>query len=86
MGLDSVQIIIDTEKEFQIEISDGEAGQIETAGQLFDLVREKAGISPALADTRLIWQRLVKVITGITGTPVERIRPTSRFIEDLGVD
>ncbi len=86
MGLDSVQILIDIEEEFQIEISDGEAEHLETAGQLFDLVREKAGISPALVDTHLVWQRLVKIITGITGTPVERIRPSSRFIEDLGVD
>lgn len=41
MGLDTVELLMDVEETFDIEISDKEASEIETVGEFYDVVLTK---------------------------------------------
>ncbi len=46
MGLDTVELLIEVEEAFGIEVSDGEAEKTETPGQLIDLIHARIGREP----------------------------------------
>ncbi len=86
MGLDSVELVIDIEEKFQIRISDDEAESIQTAGDLFHIVRLKLAASGRDYDPGGTWDRVVRIIHDNIGAPLDKIRPESRLVEDLGMD
>lgn len=44
-SLDQIELVMETEKEFNIQIPDDEAENIQTVGQAFDLILKKTGQS-----------------------------------------
>ncbi len=46
MGLDVVELVIHTEEVFDITIDDFDAGQIQTVGDLYELVCKLLNVSP----------------------------------------
>ncbi len=78
MGLDGVELVMEIEEEFGIELSDDEAGPVETVGQIIQLVESKLSpesrqqLGPAfyrlrqvLADSVLIDKRLIRPDTDL---------------------
>jgi hypothetical protein len=86
MGLDTVEIILGIENEFDISIPDQLASNVITVGDthrlIVDLLVAKGAVrSPALeADA---WQRLVKIVTEQTRMKPDTVRPESRWIPDI---
>lgn len=92
MGLDTVELVVAVEEKFQITISDEEAQDMRTVGDMYQCVMGKLMIAPdteASAVKRActpdeVWSLLVSVIRLQTG--LEHFTKDSRFVEDLKMD
>ena len=83
MGLDAVEILMDAEKAFGIEILDAEAEAMRTIEDLHLVVmRKTADRSP---DPGEVWKRIQNIIVENAGVPRDRVKPGSTFHE-LGID
>ena len=84
MGLDGVELIMEVEKAFTIQIPDREAENILTVGDLYNSVWnhvEKEG-----ADRKAIETKINQVIVDTLGVSLKKISPEKGFIDDFGVD
>jgi hypothetical protein len=82
MGLEGVEIIMSTETEFGIEISNAEAEALRVIEDLHLLVISKLG--SAAPDPTEVWDRIRDIIVMETGTPREQIKPGNDWLE-IGV-
>ena len=86
MGLDTVELLVETEDEFEIVIPDELASNSLTVGDTHRLivdalVAKGAARSPKLeADT---WQLLVRIVTEQMRMKPQDVRPESRWIPDI---
>lgn len=85
MGLDSVELVMDVEETFDIEISDREASNIETVGQFYDFILAKLAAAQRNMDKQEVWETLRKCIVKIGGMAPEKVVPEARIIKDLGI-
>lgn len=80
MGMDGVEIVMETEDAFGITIEDGEAEKIRTPGQLIDLVISKVSTEGAQpCTTRRAFHRLRRALIVKLGIERRRIRPDTRL-------
>jgi acyl carrier protein len=94
MGLDIVEMVMEVEETFGIEVPNHDAERLRTVGDLYWYVREHVPNPPtsdaARHDTGVpadeIWERLLDVIQKEAGVKRERLVPTARFADDLGMD
>ena len=89
MGLDSVELVMAFEEEFDIEFPDAEAEQIFTVGDAhYGILRKlyKRVEDPDTIDTDDVWERVQRIIEYQIGVDRRKITPEARFIDDLGVD
>lgn len=82
MGLDGVELLLATEEEFQIAISDEEAVKCETPGMLADLVYSKLRKSrddtcPSMHGFYVVRKKMMDYFS----LPKEKIRPDSKLDE-----
>ena len=86
MGLDSVELVMATEAQFDIEIPDEIAGTLSTVGQLHSFVvaeLERVGRPRAPA---MVFAELRELICDQTGIDPQRVVPEARIVHDLGID
>ena len=89
MGLDSVELLMEVEREWDLEIPDAAADRLATVGDLYWLVldglsaRARATGAPA-PDPPQVWARLVAIIARELGVEPGRVRPEASFRGDLG--
>ena len=83
MGLDIVELVMETEKTFGFTIPDADASKLETVGALYTYVRDHA---PGAADDPQLWERVVDLVERETGAAREAIRPEASFVYDLNLD
>jgi len=83
MGLDFVEIVLDTEKTFGVELSEEDIEQLPregdiTVGDLYSLVLKKLHLRDVgRHDVRLnyhLWEGIRRVIESVTNVPLERIQ------------
>ena len=89
MGLDSVELILRIEEEFDVEIADDEASAIVTVGDLYKCLVKKwdAKSKSARRSAREpTWQTLCDVIVDEQGVQPERITPNAEIVKGLGID
>ena len=87
MGLDSVEIILTVEDEFDLEIPDTEAARMFTVGDLHAFViLELRRLGRADADHDAVFARLRDIICRQVGVKPETVVPSASFVKDLGVD
>jgi acyl carrier protein len=87
MGLDSVEIILAVEQEFELDIPDAEAARMITVGDLQAfVVVELRRLGRTGVDADAIFERLRAIICRQLGVPPDAVMPTARFVKDLGVD
>ena len=82
MGLEIVELLMSVEDSFKFTITDEEAENIATIGQLHDLVVSK--VSPPM-DEAVVWNRLKHLIVSQLAIAPEAVTRETRFIDDLGL-
>ena len=82
MGLDGVMVVMETEKRFNIAITDQEAEVLRVVEDLHRLVMAKtASASP---DPTAVWQVVQDIVVEELGVPRDRVKPGSTWRE-LGI-
>ena len=84
MGLEMVELTMEIEDQFRIEISDQEASRFETVGQIYDYLRARLGPagSGKWSDER-IWLTLQDIIVKQLGVPREAVVREANFARDF---
>jgi acyl carrier protein len=78
MGLDAVEIVMRTEDEFSITISDDEAEIAMTVGDLYRVVLAKLDVTPGCLTSRAFY-RTRRALINALGVPRHSIRPSTRL-------
>ena len=97
MGLDTVELVMEIERAFAIEIPDAAAERLRTVGEMYQYVRAHVSPDdwPPVAPGRdpvldpvfdPVWQLLLDVIEKETGVERRRLVPSASFIDDLNLD
>ena len=94
MGLDVVELVMDVEAQFGLEVPDADASRLRTVGDLYRYVRAHAPALPARPDAAPgavptgdpVWERLLDILERETGHRRERLTPDASFVDDLGMD
>ena len=87
MGLDTVELILAVEREFQIEIANEVASQIATVGDLHECVlRELARQRAITADRTQTFEKVRGIICDQLGIDPRHVRPEAHIVFDLGAD
>lgn len=90
MGLDIVELVMEVEAEFRVDIPDEDASRLGTVGALYDYVARR--LDPGLIDSRggpysgELWERYLDVVERESGAPRIELRPEARFVQDLRMD
>ncbi len=92
MGLDLVELILETEDRFDVVLPDSDCQRVRTVADLAGLVASRLPPLPPemTAEQRArAEQRVLEGIRELTaeqaGLPLERVRPESEFVKDLGL-
>lgn len=89
MGLDFVELIMEIEHTFDVTISDAQAGQSVTVGQLYDVIRAQIVVrDPTIPPgyTGPPWELYLTIIAEELGVPRDVLTPSTHFVKDLGAD
>jgi acyl carrier protein len=86
MGLDTVEIVMAIEDEFQIEISDNDAEKMFTPGDIHEFVLRTLKARGETVDADAAWLRVHKILVDQLGLKSGRVTKTTRIIEELGAD
>ena len=90
MGLDIVEMVMEVESTFGIEIPDADAAQLTTVGALFDYVASRATPSAVRSGAGpyagALWERYLDVLEREIGVTRAKLRPEARFVYELRMD
>jgi acyl carrier protein len=87
VGLDTVELVMAIEEEFDLEISNESAATIVTVGDMHAfLIAELAKLGRPHADEKLIYSKMRDIISRQIGVEPEEVVPEARFVEDLRLD
>jgi acyl carrier protein len=78
MGLDAVEIILRTEDEFSISISDDEAASVVTVGDFYKVVLSKLDLTPGCLTSKAFYLTRRALVESLD-LPRRSIRPASRL-------
>lgn len=86
MGLDSVELVMNTEEHFAIEIPDHIAETLFTVGDLHGFVVAELNRCGRPQSPEAVFGELRKLICDQLGIEPEHVVPAARFLQDLGID
>jgi len=86
MGLDTVEIVMAIEEEFQVEISDNDAEKMFTPGDIHEFVLRTLAARGETVDADAAWLRIQDILVVQLGVKPGRVTKTTRIIEELGAD
>lgn len=86
MGLDSVELVMNTEEHFGIEIPDHVAATLFTVGDLHGFVVAELSRAGRPRSPEVVFAELRDLICDQLGIEPERVVPTARFVQDLRID
>lgn len=84
MGLDTVELVMDVEREFNIKIPDENAVKILTVGEFYDFVISRLKEQGRSYDDKEVWEKLKNCIVAFGPEPDEVI-PEARIVDDLKI-
>ena len=86
MGMDSVELVLEFENEFEIQIPDEDAEKLLRVGDVVNYVVQRLK-APAAEEKIVsgIRQRVYCIVAEQMGIDIDQIMDSSRFVEDLGV-
>jgi acyl carrier protein len=86
MGLDTVELVIRVEKQFDIGIPDADAARIATVGDLHAYVVGVLRRQGRIESADSVDAQLRDIICDQLGVEPEDVVPSARFVDDLGAD
>jgi len=86
MGLDSVELVMSFEEEFEIEIPDAVAEKMTTVGDVVDFVTQELMRLGRKSDSLDVFLRVRRRTVDITNADPDRITRSTSFVDDLGID
>ena len=87
MGLDTVELVMAVEEEFDLQIPDAVAAKMFTVGDLHTfLASELKRLGRNDWDEIRIFERLREITSRQLGVKPEAVVPEARFVDDLGAD
>lgn len=86
MGLDTVELILEIEDEFDIVILEEEAEVAWTIGEMLNLVTRLTRAKGYEWSREEIRARIVKVVADLTGVHPLTLHDYTSFVSDLGLD
>jgi acyl carrier protein len=91
MGLDTVELVMEIEDEFNICIPDEDAERIRTVGDVYHFILaqkdrpvEHGCEPPSIGTPEEVWRKLTDVVVRVLRVRPEDVRPEARWYEDLG--
>lgn len=85
MGLDTVEIVLWAEEEFNVEMPDEEVGNLYTVGEFSTYITKK--VNESMNDNiehDVVFLKLLDVLESDYGVDKSKVKFESRFIQDLG--
>lgn len=90
MGLNSVELVMAIEKEFNLAISDSDAASMETPGIVYEYLlkrlMEARTIPLTQHEKNLVWQKLKHIVVYQLGVKPEQVTKDVYFVKDLGMN
>lgn len=88
MGLETVELVLDIEKHFSIDLLDESLGEVETVESLCQLTRNTcvAKYGAKAHSNSYVYQYIVELLHSEFDIPKVIIFPSSRIVKDLGLD
>jgi acyl carrier protein len=86
MGLDTVELVMRVEKEFDIAIPDADAARLVTVGDLYAYVVEALRRQGRIESNDMVYAQLRDIICDQLGVKPVKVIPSARFVDDLGAD
>ncbi|MCP5063596.1 MAG: hypothetical protein GY936_14210 [Ignavibacteriae bacterium] len=83
MGLDTVELIVEIESEFEVEITDVEAEKLVTIGDCIVLLNQRVQLEQGEKE---IFKRLTKLVSETSGVDVDKITKETNIVQDLKLD
>lgn len=81
MGLDVIEIIMEVQDAFGIELPD-EAAELPTVGELSQYVSKRV----TTHDSQAVWKIIQGIVSEQLQIPIDEIHPGSRWVDDLKAD
>lgn len=87
MGLETVEIVLWAEREFDLKIPDEDVANLATIGALVNYLahRSKAAHGTHSSDAEYIFDRLSRMLQQQYSVPESEIHLDARFYDDLGL-
>jgi hypothetical protein len=89
MGLDIVEMVMELEKEFELEMPDDDLRPLRTVGDFYSYLEYRLAETGRITSTGRfdgdLWSRYLEIVERETGVPRGRLRPDADFYRDLGV-
>lgn len=85
MGVDSVELVMDIERECDLTIPNEDAERLVILGEMHDYLVGALRSRGESADPDAVWRRLHKVLVE-TGIHASLITPSAHTVRDLGLD
>ena len=86
MGMDTVNLVIAIEKEFDIRILDADAEKLVLVGDMNDYVLRALRRNGETPDEAAVWQRLTDLIVEEVGVRPDEVTRTANIISDFHMD
>lgn len=86
MGLDSVELVMEFEDEFELQIPDEVAERMRTIGDVVSYIGMRSSCLDDDARMTDIRSRVCWIVAEQMGVPIEGLFDKTRFVEDLHVD
>ncbi len=84
MGLETVELVMEIEDKFNIQISNEDASNFETIGDIFENIIKVLNIKKE--NEELIWEKLKKIVILQLGVKPNQVTKDARIIKDLNID
>lgn len=86
MGLDTVELVLETEKYFGVSVPDERAEKTDTVEKYARLLCELRAQTESPLPYDEVLLQLQQIIAKMFKIPIQRIAPEARFVKDLGLD
>jgi hypothetical protein len=83
MGLDTVELVMAIENEFDIQIADSDASNLAVLGDMHDYIVRALQHRDNAPDERQVWERLSAVVVAQLGVRPDEVTRRAHVVYDL---
>jgi acyl carrier protein len=86
MGLDSVELVMEVEDAFAIEIPNAAAEAIQTIGDMTNYVTTRLAVEGRPLAREVVFERVCAITCEQVGVKRDQLTESTSFVNDLGMD